>query len=114
MSRAPAGLQKKTVRDIDVSGKRVFLRADLNVPLEDGAKDRKFARALADLAGPYVDDAFGSAHRAHASTEGITHYLPSVGGLLLEREVEALSRLLYKPPKPFHTVIGGAKISGKL
>lgn len=209
--RAPtaSALNKKTVRDLDVSGKRVFLRADLNVPLDDGritddtrirasiptiryllergasvvlashlgrpkgkvndalrlkpvadrlsqllggpvrmtgdalgpgvhdavgklrpgelillenlrfhgeeeANDPKFAKALADLADLYVDDAFGSAHRAHASTEGITHFLPSVAGLLLEREVESLSRLLHRPPRPFHTVIGGAKISGKL
>ncbi len=202
-------MNKKTVRDIDVRGKRVFLRADLNVPLDDGritddtriraslptlvylleqgasvvlashlgrpkgkvndalrlkpvadrlgqllgrpvrmtgdalgpgvmtavdklrpgdmlllenlrfhaeeeANDPGFAKALADMADVYVDDAFGSAHRAHASTEGITHYLPAVAGLLMEREVSALSRLMQKPPKPFHTVIGGAKVSGKL
>jgi phosphoglycerate kinase len=202
-------MNKQTVRDIDVHGKRVFLRADLNVPLDDGKitddtriraslptivyllergasvvlashlgrpkgkvndalrlkpvadrlsqllgrpvrmtgdalgpgvqdavgklrpgelillenlrfhaeeeeNDPEFAKALADMADLYVDDAFGSAHRAHASTEGITHYLPSVAGLLLEREVDALSGLLEKPAKPFHTVIGGAKISGKL
>ncbi len=202
-------LNKKTVRDVDVAGKRVFLRADLNVPLDDGritddtriraslptivyllergasvvlashlgrpkgkvndalrlkpvadrlsellgrpvrmtgdalgpgvhdavgklrpgelillenlrfhaeeeANDPDFAKSLAELADLYVNDAFGSAHRAHASTEGITHYLPSVAGLLLEREVEALGGLLDKPAKPFHTVIGGAKISGKL
>jgi phosphoglycerate kinase len=202
-------MNKQTVRDIDVHGKRVFLRADLNVPLDDGKitddtriraslptivyllergasvvlashlgrpkgkvndalrlkpvadrlsqllgrpvrmtgdalgpgvqdavgklrpgelillenlrfhaeeeeNDPEFAKALADMADLYVDDAFGSAHRAHASTEGITRYLPSVAGLLLEREVDALSGLLEKPAKPFHTVIGGAKISGKL
>ena len=202
-------MNKKTVRDVEVGGRRVFLRSDLNVPLDDGritddtrvrasvptivyllergasvvlashlgrpkgkvndalrlkpvadrlsqllgrpvrltgdalgagvqlavdklqpgdllmlenlrfhaeeeANDPAFAKALAGFADLYVDDAFGSAHRAHASTEGITHYLPSVAGLLLEREVEALSRLLKKPAKPFHTVIGGAKIAGKL
>jgi phosphoglycerate kinase len=202
-------MNKKTVRDIDVAGKRVFLRADLNVPLDDGkitddtriraslptlvyllehgasvilashlgrpkgkvndalrlkpvadrlsqllgrpvrmtgdalgpgvmtavdklrpgdmlllenlrfhaeeeANDPAFAKALAEMADVYVNDAFGSAHRAHASTEGITHYLPSVAGLLMEREVAALSRLMEKPTKPFHTVIGGAKVSGKL
>jgi phosphoglycerate kinase len=202
-------MNKKTVRDIDVAGKRVFLRADLNVPLDDGkitddtriraslptlvyllehgasvilashlgrpkgkvndalrlkpvadrlsqllgrpvrmtgdalgpgvmtavdklrpgdmlllenlrfhaeeeANDPEFAKALAEMADVYVNDAFGSAHRAHASTEGITHYLPSVAGLLMEREVAALSRLMEKPTKPFHTVIGGAKVSGKL
>ena len=199
----------KTVRDVDVSGRRVFVRADLNVPLDDGritddtriraslptlvyllergaivilashlgrpkgkvndalrlkpvadrlsqllgrpvrmtgdalgpgvqvaveklrpgdllllenlrfhaeeeANDPEFARALASLADLYVNDAFGAAHRAHASTEGITHHLPAVAGLLMEREVEALSRLLKKPPRPFHAVIGGAKVSGKL
>ena len=199
----------KTVRDVDVSGRRVFVRADLNVPIDDGritddtriraslptlvhllergavvilashlgrpkgkvndalrlkpvadrlsqllgrpvritgdalgpgvqvavdklrpgdllllenlrfhaeeeANDPEFAKALASLADLYVNDAFGAAHRAHASTEGITHYLPAVAGLLMEREVEALSRLLKKPPRPFHAVIGGAKVSGKL
>jgi phosphoglycerate kinase len=202
-------MNKMTVRDVDVRGKRVFLRADLNVPLDDGritddtriraslptliyllehgaavimashlgrpkgkvndalrlkpiadrlstllgrpvrmtgdalgpgvqvaidklrpgdllllenlrfhaeeeANDPGFAKALADMAALYVNDAFGSAHRAHASTEGITHFLPSVAGLLLEREVTALSALLEKPRRPFHTIIGGAKISGKL
>jgi phosphoglycerate kinase len=202
-------LHKQTVRDVEVGGKRVFLRADLNVPLDDGritddtriraslptlvylleqgsivimashlgrphgkvndayrlkpvadrlsqllrrpvrmtgdalgpgvqdavgklrsgdllllenlrfhageeANDPAFAEALASFADLYVNDAFGSAHRAHASTEGITHFLPAVAGLLLEREVNALSRLLDKPPRPFHTVIGGAKISDKL
>jgi phosphoglycerate kinase len=202
-------VNKKTVRDVEVGGRRVFLRADLNVPLDDGritddtrvrasvptivyllergasvvlashlgrpkgkvndalrlkpvadrlsqllgrpvrltgdalgagvqlavdklqpgdllmlenlrfhaeeeANDPAFAKALAGFADLYVDDAFGSAHRAHASTEGITHYLPAVAGLLLEREVEALSRLLKRPAKPFHTLIGGAKIAGKL
>ncbi len=202
-------MNKKTVRDIDVRGKRVFLRADLNVPLDDGAitddtriraslptivyllergasvvlashlgrpkgkvndalrlkpvadrlaqllgrpvrmtgdalgagvqvavdklrpgdmlllenlrfhaeeekNDPDFAKSLASFADVYVDDAFGSAHRAHASTEGITHFLPSVAGLLMEREIEALSQLLEHPPRPFHAVIGGAKVSGKL
>jgi len=202
-------VNKVSVRDVDVRGKRIFLRADLNVPLDDGritddtriraslptlvylldhgasvilashlgrprgkvndalrlkpvadrisqllrrpvrmtgdalgpgvqvaidklrpgdllvlenlrfhgeeeANDPKFAKALAAMADLYVNDAFGSAHRAHASTEGITHFLPSVAGLLLEQEVEAMSRLLERPPKPFHAIIGGAKVSGKL
>src|SRR5918998_256094 len=202
-------MNAKTIRDVDVAGKRVFLRADLNVPLDDGkitddtriraslptivnllergasvilashlgrpkgkvndalrlkpvadrlsqllgrpvrmtgdalgpgvldavgklrpgdllmlenlrfhseeeANDPKFAESLAKLADVYVNDAFGAAHRAHASTEGIAHLLPSVAGLLMERELEALSRLLERPPKPFHAVIGGAKVSDKL
>jgi phosphoglycerate kinase len=202
-------MKAKTVRDVDVAGSRVFVRADLNVPLEDGritddtriraslptivhllerdasvilashlgrpkgkvndalrlrpvaerlsqllgrpvrmtgdalgpgvqvavdklragdllllenlrfhageeANDPVFATALAGLADLYVDDAFGAAHRAHASTEGITHHLPAVAGLLMEREVDALSRLLHRPARPFHAVIGGAKVSDKL
>jgi len=202
-------MEKLTIRDVDVTGRRVFLRADLNVPLDDGritddtriraslptivnllergasvvlashlgrpkgkvndalrlrpvadrisqllgrpvrmtgdalgpgvrvaveklrpgdllllenlrfhaaeeANDPEFAAELASLADIYVNDAFGAAHRAHASTEGITHHLPAVAGLLMEREVDALSRLLKRPAKPFHAVIGGAKISGKL
>ncbi|MCV0404257.1 MAG: phosphoglycerate kinase [Chloroflexi bacterium] len=202
-------MNAKTIRDVDVGGRRVFLRADLNVPLDDGritddtriraslptivnllergaivilashlgrpkgkvndalrmkpvadrlaqllgrpvrmtgdalgpgvqvavdklrpgdlillenlrfradeeANDPEFAEALAGLADIYVNDAFGAAHRAHASTEGITHFLPAVAGLLMEREVDSLSRLLTKPPRPFHAVIGGAKVSGKL
>ena len=81
---------------------------------EEEANGEEFSKALASLADVYVDDAFGSAHRAHASTEGITHFLPSVAGLLMEREVDALSRLLERPPKPFHALIGGAKVTGKL
>jgi phosphoglycerate kinase len=199
----------KTIRDVDVNGRRVFVRADLNVPLEDGrvtddnriraslptivnllergasvilashlgrpkgkvvdplrlrpvaerlsqllgrpvrmtgdalgpgvqvavdklrpgdllllenlrfhaaeeANDPEFATALANLADLYVNDAFGAAHRAHASTEGITHHLPAVAGLLMEREVDALTKLLRKPARPFHAIIGGAKVSGKL
>jgi phosphoglycerate kinase len=202
-------MDAKTIRDVEVSGKRVFLRADLNVPIDDGritddtriraslptivnllergasvilashlgrpkgkvndalrlkpvadrlsqllgrpvrmtgdalgpgvqvavdklrpgdllvlenlrfhaeeeANDPEFAEALAGDADLYVNDAFGAAHRAHASTEGITHHLPAVAGLLMEREVDALSRLLRKPARPFHAVIGGAKVSGKL
>src|SRR5919106_1008549 len=92
----------------------MLLLENLRFHAEEEGNDPGFAKALADMADIYVDDAFGSAHRAHASTEGITHYLPSVAGLLLEREVRALSRLLEHPPRPFHTVIGGAKVSGKL
>jgi phosphoglycerate kinase len=202
-------VKANTVRDIDVTGKRVFLRSDLNVPIEDGritddtriraslptiihllergaavivashlgrpkgkvndalrlkpvadrlsallgrpvrmtgdalgpgvqvavdklrpgdllllenlrfhpeeeANEAGFSEALAKFADVYVNDAFGAAHRAHASTEGITHFLPSVAGLLMEREVDSLTRLLVRPARPFHSIIGGAKVSGKL
>ena len=199
---------KKTVREIDVAGKRVLLRADLNVPLADGhiaddsrivasldtirllvaagarvvvcshlgrpvavderlslkpvaarlsellgltvdflgdcldpemtaavdklkpgqvamlenlrfhreeeANDRSFAEALARLADVYVNDAFGAAHRAHASTAGVARLLPAVAGLLLEREVRYLGSLVEDPPRPFAAVVGGAKVSSKL
>ncbi|WP_322796028.1 phosphoglycerate kinase [Tepidiforma sp.] len=198
---------KKTVRDIDVRGRRVLVRADLNVPLENGvitddtrireslptirylleqgaqvitcshlgrpkgpdpalslapvagrmanllgqevlfaedcvgpvaeaavasmghhplllenlrfhpgeeANDPGFARQLASLAEVFVNDAFGAAHRAHASTEGVTHYLPAVAGLLMEKEVRYLGALVANPPHPFAAVVGGAKVSSKL
>lgn len=201
------GIGKMTVRDIDVAGKRVLVRADLNVPLNNGevaddtrikeslptieyllgkgAKvivcshlgrpkgfdpslslepvagrmsnllgqdvlfaadcvgpvaqdavaamgnhvlllenlrfhpgeekdDPVFAEQLASLADVFVDDAFGAAHRAHASTEGVTHFLPSVAGLLMEKEVRYLSALVANPPKPFAAVVGGAKVSTKI
>lgn len=78
------------------------------------ANDPAFARQLASLGDLYVNDAFGAAHRAHASTEGAAHLLPAVSGLLLEEEIEALSRLLKDPDRPFAAVIGGAKISSKM
>jgi 3-phosphoglycerate kinase len=202
------GIGKKTVRDIDVAGKRALVRADLNVPLDKGAvaddtrireslptlefliergarvivcshlgrpkgvdpslslapvakrlgellarnvafasdcvgepaadavtamsagdvvllenlrfhaeeekNDQSFARQLADLADVYVNDAFGTAHRAHASTEGVTHFLPAVAGLLLEKEVLYLGALVANPPKPFAAIVGGAKVSTKI
>jgi phosphoglycerate kinase len=92
----------------------MLLLENLRFHAAEEANDPEFAKQLAGLADVYVNDAFGAAHRAHASTEGITHFLPSVAGLLMEREVDALGRLLEKPARPFHAVIGGAKVSGKL
>lgn len=202
-------MQKKTVRDIEVQGKRVLMRVDFNVPLQDGVvtddtriraalptiryllergarivlmshigrpkgqvveglraapvgerlatllgrpvrvldecvgpeveaavdalppggvillenlrfhpeerkNDPAFASQLARLGDLYVNDAFGTAHRAHASTEGVTRYLPAVAGLLMERELEVLGKTLESPEQPFVTILGGAKISGKI
>jgi phosphoglycerate kinase len=177
----------RSVETADVAGKRVLVRADLNVPLENGrvaddtriraalptlrllldrdaaevivcshlgrpkgrdpaftiepvrarlrellpddrlrvrentrfhsgetANDPAFARELADDADLYVDDAFGSAHRAHASTEAVAHLLPAYAGLLLLDELEHLSRLLEGPERPFALVAGGAKVDDKL
>jgi phosphoglycerate kinase len=177
----------RSVRDADVGGKHVLVRADLNVPLEDGrvaddtriraalptlelllergatevvvcshlgrpkgpdpafamrpvearlrellpderltvlentrfdpgetTNDPGFARELAAGRDLYVDDAFGSAHRAHASTEAVAHLLPAYAGLLLERELEELGRLLGEVERPFVLVSGGAKVEDKL
>jgi phosphoglycerate kinase len=178
----------RSVRDADVAGKRILVRADLNVPLEDGkvadetriraalptlqlllergaaaitvcshlgrpkgpdpkyeiepvaarlqellgdddrvrvlentrfdpretANDPGFARELAQGQDLYVNDAFGSAHRAHASTEGVAHLLPAYAGLLLERELQELGRLVESPEHPFVAIVGGAKVEDKI
>ncbi len=177
----------RSVRDAEVAGRRVLVRADLNVPLEDGrvaddtriraalptlrlllegdaaaitvcshlgrpkgpdpkyeiapvaahlrglldderirvlentrfdpretANDPEFARELADGQDLYVNDAFGSAHRAHASTEGVAHLLPAYAGLLLERELRELGKLLEAPERPFVAIVGGAKVEDKI
>jgi phosphoglycerate kinase len=202
-------LQKATIRDVDVAGKRVLVRVDFNVPIEDGRivddtrireaiptienllersarvilithlgrpdgqveaayrttplaerlseligrpvrhlddcvgpsveaavkamrdgeivmlenvrfnpgetkNDPDFARQLADLGELYVNDAFGTAHRAHASTVGIAQHLPAVAGLLMEREIKTLGRIMTDPPRPLVAIIGGSKISTKI
>ena len=76
--------------------------------------DLAMAEQLASLADLYVNDAFGSAHRAHASTEGVTHYLPAVAGLLMEKEIQYLGQAIAEPKRPFVTILGGAKISDKI
>jgi phosphoglycerate kinase len=186
-SETPALRSPRSVRDADVRGKRVLVRSDLNVPLEDGRvaddtritaslptlqlllereateiavcshlgrpkghdpalemrpvaarlrellpdgrvhvlentrfdpgetkNDPETARKLADDYELYVNDAFGSAHRAHASTEGVAHLLPAYAGLLLEHELEHLGRLLGEVERPFVLVAGGAKVEDKL
>ncbi|MBQ6509675.1 MAG: phosphoglycerate kinase [Flexilinea sp.] len=200
---------KKTIRDIDVNGKKVLVRVDFNVPLKDGVvgddtrirgalptiqylldkgaavilcshlgrpkgeanpkyslapvaeylkglvsnpvyfaddcigesakkaaaelkpgeilvlentryykgeekNDLELAKGLADLADLYVNDAFGTAHRAHSSTEGVTHFKPGVAGFLLEKEIQYLSSAVEDPKRPFVAILGGAKISDKI
>ena len=92
----------------------VLLLENLRFHAEETANDAAFAAQLAALADVYVNDAFGTAHRAHASTEGVTHYLPSVAGLLMTRELEILGRLLRDPARPFVVVLGGVKVSDKI
>src|ERR1700723_220199 len=94
---------------------QVLLLENLRFHAEEEANDPAFSKALASLAEVYVNDAFGSAHRAHASTEGITHHLkPAVAGLLMEKEITYLGKALEAPEKPFVAIIGGSKISGKI
>lgn len=202
-------MNKKSVRDIEVSGKRVFVRVDFNVPLEDGKitddkriretlptinylieqgakvilashlgrpngevveelrhtasavrlsellgkpvvkaneavgdavkaqiadmqngdvlllenvrfyageekNDPELAKQFAELADVFVNDAFGAAHRAHASTEGIAHYLPAVSGLLMEKELDVLGKALNNPERPFTAIVGGSKVKDKI
>ncbi|BBH23125.1 phosphoglycerate kinase [Paenibacillus baekrokdamisoli] len=202
-------MNKKSVRDVEVSGKRVFVRVDFNVPMENGAitddtriretlptikyliengakvilashmgrpkgqvveelrltkaaarlsellgkpvmkadevigaavtaqvealkegdvlllenvrfnegeenNDPALAKAFAELADLFVNDAFGAAHRAHASTEGIAHFLPAVSGLLMEKELDVLGRALLKPERPFTAIVGGSKVKDKI
>jgi len=92
----------------------VLLLENLRFHVEEEKNDSGFASQLASLADVYVNDAFGTAHRAHASTEGITHFLPSVAGLLMEKELKALGGLLVSPARPFACVFGGAKVSDKV
>jgi phosphoglycerate kinase len=76
--------------------------------------DPELAKAFAELADVYVNDAFGAAHRAHASTEGIAKHLPAVSGLLMEKELEVLGKALSNPERPFTAIIGGAKVKDKI
>jgi phosphoglycerate kinase len=87
-----------------------------NIRYEPGEtkNDPELAQRLADLADAYVNDAFGAAHRAHASTEGVAHLLPSAAGLLMQREVETLTGILEDPARPLVAIVGGAKVTDKI
>lgn len=92
----------------------VVLLENLRFHKEEEANDPEFAKQLAHLGEIYVNDAFGTAHRAHASTCGIASYLPAVAGFLMEKELQILSSLLDNPKRPFYALLGGAKTSDKL
>ncbi|AOQ22767.1 phosphoglycerate kinase [Neomoorella thermoacetica] len=92
----------------------VLLLENLRFHPEEEKNDPGFARQLASLADVYVNDAFGAAHRAHASTEGVAHYLPAAAGFLLQKEIETLGKALADPERPFVAIIGGAKVSDKI
>src|SRR6201996_5333509 len=94
---------------------QVLLLENLRFHAEEEANDPTFAKQLASLCEIYVNDAFGSAHRAHASTEGITHFVKqSAAGLLMEKELTYMGKALTEPDKPFVAIIGGAKVSDKI
>ncbi|CAN5638694.1 phosphoglycerate kinase [soil metagenome] len=93
---------------------QMLLLENLRFHAAEEANDPSFAQALAAYGEVYVDDAFGAAHRAHASTVGVAALLPTYAGLLMEREIRSLSKLLESPAHPFAAVIGGAKVSGKI
>ncbi|QAT16962.1 phosphoglycerate kinase [Candidatus Velamenicoccus archaeovorus] len=99
---------------IDASPEKVILLENLRFHAEEEENDPAFAKQLASLADTYVNDAFGTAHRAHASTEGVAHDLPAVAGFLLDKEIEYLGKSLEQPDKPFAVILGGAKVSDKI
>jgi 3-phosphoglycerate kinase len=99
---------------IGAAKERVVLLENLRFHKEEEANDPTFAKGLANLGDIYVNDAFGTAHRAHASTEGVTHYLKSAAGFLLEKEIKYLGEALAEPKTPFVVILGGAKVSDKI
>jgi phosphoglycerate kinase len=94
--------------------KDVILLENLRFYQEEEANDEGFARSLASLAEIYVNDAFGTAHRAHASTAGVAKFLPGVAGFLMEKEIEVMGKALSEPKRPFVAILGGAKVKDKV
>ncbi len=92
----------------------VILLENVRFYKEEEENDPEFAKKLASLADVYVNDAFGTAHRAHASTEGVAHYLPAVAGFLMQKEIDYLGRALSNPNRPFVAILGGAKVKDKI
>ena len=99
---------------IDSSKEKVILLENLRFHAEEEGNDANFAKQLASLGDVFVNDAFGTAHRAHASTEGVTHFLKSAAGFLLEKEIQYLGNAVQNPAKPFIVILGGAKVSDKI
>lgn len=98
----------------NIKSGEVVLLENVRFHSEEEKNDMEFAKKLASFAEIYVNDAFGTAHRAHASTEGASHYLPAVSGFLIEKELEFLGGALENPARPFVAILGGAKVSDKI
>ena len=92
----------------------VMLLENVRFHKEEEANDMAFSKALAELADVYVNDAFGTAHRAHASTEGVAKYLPAVCGYLIQKEINVMGKALNNPVRPFVAILGGKKVSDKI
>ena len=92
----------------------VVLLENVRFHKEEEKNDPEFAKKLASFAEIYVNDAFGTAHRAHASTEGVAHYLPAVAGFLIGKELDVMGKALENPARPFVAILGGAKVSDKI
>ena len=115
VSQAPGSTGPETAAAVEVAGTGgVVLLENLRFDPREEANGPAFAAELASLAGLYVNDAFGTAHRAHASTEGVARHLPAVSGLLMARELEMLGDALDAPERPFAAILGGAKVSDKI
>ncbi|MGI6704373.1 MAG: phosphoglycerate kinase [Clostridia bacterium] len=98
----------------ELAEEQIMLLENVRFHKEETENDPGFAKKLADMADIYVNDAFGAAHRAHASTAGIAKHLPAVAGFLIEKELKALGQALENPARPFTAVLGGAKVSSKI
>ncbi len=101
-------------KQIEQAKEKVILLENLRFHAEEEANDAGFAKGLSALADIFVNDAFGTAHRAHASTEGVTHFLKSAAGFLLEKEIKYIGGAVSNPEKPFVVILGGAKVSDKI
>ncbi len=101
-------------KEIEASKEKLILLENLRFHPEEEANDANFAKQLAALADVYINDAFGTAHRAHASTEGVAHYLKAAAGFLLEKEIKYLGNAIQNPQHPFMVILGGAKVSDKI
>jgi len=104
----------KNYIDNEMGYGEVVMLENLRFDPGEKANDPKFSESLSSMADVYVNDAFGAAHRAHASVEGVTKYIPAVAGFLMKKEVEVLTSLLEKPERPFLTILGGSKVSDKI